>query len=106
MRTRGNPSGPEAVQDLIIRLDIGAQLCYSATDIDTNRLENLSSPYMSGAEGTIGGLLNTKLRGVKKVAAQTVFTLAAYNLTRMGGCLPGAGRLPRRWCACNSPSGG
>jgi hypothetical protein len=34
---------------------------------------------------TIGGLRKTKLRGVKKVAAQTVFTLAAYNLTRMGG---------------------
>ena len=34
---------------------------------------------------TIGGLRKTKLRGVKKVAAQTVFTFAAYNLTRMGG---------------------
>lgn len=34
---------------------------------------------------TIGGLRKTKLRGVKKVAAQTVWTFAAYNLTRMGG---------------------
>lgn len=34
---------------------------------------------------TIGGLRKTKLRGVKKVTAQTVFTFAAYNLTRMGG---------------------
>jgi transposase len=34
---------------------------------------------------TVGGLRKTKLRGLKKVAAQTVFTFAAYNLTRMGG---------------------
>lgn len=33
---------------------------------------------------TIGGLRKTKLRGVPKVKAQTVFTCAAYNLTRMG----------------------
>lgn len=34
---------------------------------------------------TIGGLRKTKLRSLKKVTAQTVFTFAAYNLTRMGG---------------------
>jgi hypothetical protein len=34
---------------------------------------------------TTGGLRKTKLRGLKKVKAQTVFTFAAYNLTRMDG---------------------
>ena len=33
----------------------------------------------------VGGLHKTQLRGLKKVSAQTVFTFAAYNLTRMGG---------------------
>jgi hypothetical protein len=33
---------------------------------------------------TVGGLRQTKFRGLKKVAAQTVFTFAAYNLTRLG----------------------
>lgn len=33
---------------------------------------------------TIGPLRQTKFRGLKKVAAQAVFTFAAYNLTRMG----------------------
>jgi transposase len=37
-----------------------------------------------GWSKTIGGLKQTKFRGLKKVAAQTVFTFAAYNLTRMG----------------------
>jgi transposase len=32
---------------------------------------------------TIGPLRQTKFRGLKKVAAQAVFTFAAYNLTRM-----------------------
>jgi len=32
---------------------------------------------------TVGPLRQTKFRGLKKVAAQTVFTFAAYNLTRM-----------------------
>ena len=32
---------------------------------------------------TVGGLRKTKLVGLAKVSAQTVFTLAAYNLTRM-----------------------
>ena len=32
---------------------------------------------------TVGPLRQTKLRGLKKVTAQTVFTFAAYNLTRM-----------------------
>jgi hypothetical protein len=33
---------------------------------------------------TVGPLRQTKFRGLKKVAAQTIFTFAAYNLTRMG----------------------
>lgn len=33
---------------------------------------------------TVGPLRQTRFRGLKKVAAQTVFTFAAYNLTRMG----------------------
>jgi hypothetical protein len=33
---------------------------------------------------TVGPLRQTKFRSLKKVAAQTLFTLAAYNLTRMG----------------------
>ena len=37
-----------------------------------------------GWSKTIGGLHQTKFRRLKKVAAQTVFTFAAYNLTRMG----------------------
>ena len=37
-----------------------------------------------GWSKTIGGLHQIKFRGLKKVAAQTVFTFAAYNLTRMG----------------------
>ncbi len=32
---------------------------------------------------TVGGLRKTKFVGLAKVSAQTVFTLAAYNLTRM-----------------------
>ena len=32
---------------------------------------------------TVGGLRKTQLIGLAKVKAQTVFTLAAYNLTRM-----------------------
>jgi hypothetical protein len=32
---------------------------------------------------TVGPLRQTKFRGLKKVAAQTVFTFAAYKLTRM-----------------------
>ncbi len=43
-----------------------------------------SKPALSVVEGTVGGLRKTKLRGLKKVTAQTVFTFAAYNLTRMG----------------------
>ncbi|MGZ8201496.1 MAG: IS5 family transposase [Methylosarcina sp.] len=37
-----------------------------------------------GWSKTIGGLHQTKFRGLKKVTAQTVFIFAAYNLTRMG----------------------
>ena len=37
-----------------------------------------------GWSKTVGGLRQTKFRGLKKVAAQTVFTFAAYNLTRLG----------------------
>lgn len=33
---------------------------------------------------TVCPLGQTKFRGLKKVAAQTIFTFAAYNLTRMG----------------------
>jgi len=33
---------------------------------------------------TVGGLRKTRFRGLEKVKAQTVFTFAAYNLTRMG----------------------
>ena len=33
---------------------------------------------------TVGGLRKTRFRGLEKVRAQTVFTFAAYNLTRMG----------------------
>lgn len=33
---------------------------------------------------TVGPLRQTKFRGLKKVAAQTIFTFAAYSLTRMG----------------------
>lgn len=36
-----------------------------------------------GWSKTVGGLHQTRFRGVKKVTAQTVFTFAAYNLTRM-----------------------
>jgi transposase len=36
-----------------------------------------------GWSKTVGGLRQTRFRGLKKVAAQTVFTFAAYNLTRM-----------------------
>ena len=32
---------------------------------------------------TIGGLRKARFVGLAKVSAQTVFTLAAYNLTRM-----------------------
>ena len=32
---------------------------------------------------TVGGLRKTKFVGLAKVSAQTVFTLAVYNLTRM-----------------------
>lgn len=37
-----------------------------------------------GWSKTVGGLHQTKYRGLKRVTAQTVFTFAAYNLTRMG----------------------
>lgn len=37
-----------------------------------------------GWSKTVGSLRQTKFRGLKKVAAQTIFTFAAYNLTRMG----------------------
>lgn len=37
-----------------------------------------------GWSKTVGGLHQTKFRGIKKVTAQTVFIFAAYNLTRMG----------------------
>ncbi|MBD9358671.1 transposase [Methylomonas sp. EbA] len=33
---------------------------------------------------TVGPLRQTHFRGLKKIAAQTIFTFAAYNLTRMG----------------------
>lgn len=33
---------------------------------------------------TVGGLRKTRFRGLAKVRAQTVFTFAAYHLTRMG----------------------
>ncbi len=36
-----------------------------------------------GWSKTVGGLRQTRFRGVKKVTAQTVFTFAAYNLTRL-----------------------
>ena len=36
---------------------------------------------------TVGGLRKTRFKGLAKVAAQTVFTLAAYNLTRMATIL-------------------
>jgi hypothetical protein len=38
----------------------------------------------------VGGLGKTKLLGVKKVAAQTVSTLSAYKLSRMGSLWPTA----------------
>ncbi|WP_026610854.1 IS5 family transposase [Methylocaldum szegediense] len=38
-----------------------------------------------GWSKTVGGLRQTRFRGLKKVAAQTVFTFAAYHLTRLGG---------------------
>ena len=37
-----------------------------------------------GWSKTVGGLRQTRFRGLKKVAAQTVFTFAAYNLTLFG----------------------
>jgi transposase len=37
-----------------------------------------------GWSKTVGGLRQTRFRGLEKVAAQTVFTFAAYNLTRLG----------------------
>jgi transposase len=37
-----------------------------------------------GWSKTVGGLRQTRLRGLAKVTAQTVFTFAAYNLTRLG----------------------
>lgn len=37
-----------------------------------------------GWSKTVGGLRKTRFRGLGKVKAQTVFTFAAYNLTRMG----------------------
>ncbi|MEC4749604.1 IS5 family transposase [Methylomicrobium sp. Wu6] len=36
-----------------------------------------------GWSKTVGGLRQTKFRGLQKVAAQAVFTFAAYNLTRL-----------------------
>jgi len=36
-----------------------------------------------GWSKTVGGLHQTRFRGVKKVTVQTVFTFAAYNLTRL-----------------------
>ncbi len=36
-----------------------------------------------GWSKTVGELRQTRFLGVKKVAAQTVFTFAAYNLTRL-----------------------
>jgi IS5 family transposase len=38
-----------------------------------------------GRSKTVGGLRKTRFRGLAKVKAQTVFTFAAYNQTRMGG---------------------
>ena len=38
-----------------------------------------------GGSKTVGGLRQTRFRGLKTVAAQTVFTFAAYNLIRLGG---------------------
>ena len=37
-----------------------------------------------GWSKTVGGLRQTHFRGLQKVAAQTVLTFAAYNLTRLG----------------------
>jgi IS5 family transposase len=38
-----------------------------------------------GWSKTVGGLRKTRCQGLDKVTAQTVFTFAAYNLTRIGG---------------------
>jgi transposase len=40
-----------------------------------------------GWSKTVGGLHKARVRGLKKVSAQTLFVFAAYNLTRMGGLL-------------------
>jgi len=41
------------------------------------------SEEVFGWAKTVGSLRQTKFRGSKKVAAQVLFTFAAYNLTRM-----------------------
>jgi hypothetical protein len=38
-----------------------------------------------GWSKTVGGLRKTRFRGLAKVKAQTVFTISAYHLTRIGG---------------------
>ncbi|MGH8552473.1 MAG: IS5 family transposase, partial [Methylococcales bacterium] len=42
-----------------------------------------------GGSKTVGGLRQTKFHGLQKVAAQAVFTFAAYNLTRMSSLFGG-----------------
>lgn len=45
---------------------------------------------------TAGPLSQTKFSGLMKVAAQTIFTFAAYNLTRMDAIFGWLTVLPRR----------
>lgn len=59
-----------------------------------NRIEEVF-----GWAKTVGPLRPTKFRGLKKVAAQTIFTFAAYNLRRMGSFWAGVTVPPRRSCA-------
>lgn len=86
--TRGDPSGCPEGQGLGRSLANTPPygLSHQPHNSETHRKGiGWAKPVLSAVEGTIGGPRKTKLRGLQKVAAQTVFTLAAQNLTRMGG---------------------
>ena len=87
------PEFVEAVRDDGVTPHVAQKAKGSAIDGRTTRHAGYRTSLMIrkrieevfGWAKTVGGLRKTKLRGLKKVAAQTVLTFAAYNLTRMGG---------------------
>lgn len=80
------------IRALNVRPHVAQKKKYSAIDRRTTRNEGYKTGLkirkrieeIFGWSKTVGGLHQTKFHGLKKVTAQTVFTFAAYNQTRMG----------------------